>query len=115
MNDNSLNVLIVGCGSIAGDLDIKCSDIDDKPLTHAGAYYNDKRFNIKACADISDVRSSSFAENWNIPNAYNSIEQALMDDNDYDVISICSPTDCHYENIKACLTLKPKLIFCEKP
>jgi predicted dehydrogenase len=33
----------------------------------------------------------------------------------FDVVSICSPSLFHIENIQAALVLQPKLIFCEKP
>ena len=32
-----------------------------------------------------------------------------------DVVSICTPTFCHYDHLKEIIELKPKLIFCEKP
>ena len=114
-NSDVLTVLIVGCGNIAGDLDINKTNIESPPLTHAGAFTQNKHFIIKACVDISEEKSKKFAACWNIPNAYVSIEQAVQSGDVYDVISICSPTVCHYDDLIACLSLSPKLIFCEKP
>ena len=106
MNESDvLSVLVVGCGNIAGDLDSRKISIETPPLTHAGAYARDKRFNIKACVDISEVKSKKFATYWNIPNAYSGIEQAAQSGDVYDVVSICSPTVCHYEDLLACLPL----------
>lgn len=116
MNESDvLSVLIIGCGNIAGDLDSRKRSIETPPLTHAGAFTRDKRFHIKACVDISEVKSKKFAAYWNIPNAYRCIKQAAQSGDVYDVISICTPTACHYEDVLACLPLRPKLIFCEKP
>ena len=112
---NKLSVLIVGCGNIAGDLDTNNLDLDQASLTHAGAYTANQNFIIKACVDISQDKSDNFASHWDIPNAYKSIDQAIQAGVDYDVISICTPTDCHYENLIACLFLSPRLVFCEKP
>jgi predicted dehydrogenase len=116
LNDsNILSVLIIGCGNIAGDLDSNKLDLDQAPLTHAGAYTANQHFFVKACVDISQEKSERFARRWGIPNAYTSVDQAIQAGIDYDVISICSPTGCHYEDLITCLSLSPKLVFCEKP
>jgi predicted dehydrogenase len=116
LNDSDiLNVLIIGCGNIAGDLDSNKLDSEQAPLTHAGAYTANQHFCIKGCVDISEDKSERFARRWGIPNAYTSIDQAIQAAIGYDVISICSPTGSHYEDLMACLLLSPKLVFCEKP
>ena len=114
-NSDILSVLIIGCGNIAGDLDSNKLDIDLLPLTHAGAYAEHPYFSIQACIDVSQNKVERFASQWDIPNAYTSIDQAVQAGAGYDVISICSPTGCHFEDVSACLALSPKLIFCEKP
>jgi len=114
-NSDILSVLIIGCGNIAGDLDSNKLDIDLLPLTHAGAYAEHPYFSIQACIDVSQNKVERFASQWDIPNAYTSIDQAVQAGVGYDVISICSPTGCHFEDVSACLALSPKLIFCEKP
>jgi len=114
-SSDKLSVLIVGCGNIAGDLDSNNLDPDKAPLTHAGAYTANQHFIVKACVDISQDKSDRFASHWDIPNAYKSIDQAIQAGVGYDVISICTPTGCHYDNLIACLSLSPRLVFCEKP
>jgi predicted dehydrogenase len=109
-----LSVLIIGCGNIAGDLDSTMSG-DGFPLTHAGAYKLNPHFKIQGCIDISRVKSDRFAAHWGVPHSFTSIDQVVQLGIVFDVISICSPTHCHFADLNACLSLSPKLIFCEKP
>ncbi len=109
-----LSVLIVGCGNIAGGLDSNKIE-DGPPLTHAGAFTLSPNFKIVGCVDIDKEKSKKFAELWNINNAYVSMEEALQADIQFDVISICCPTQYHNSYLNACLLLSPQLIFCEKP
>ncbi|BAN36698.1 dehydrogenase and related protein [Sulfuricella denitrificans skB26] len=111
---NPLLVLIVGCGNIAGVFDQGRSH-RDPPYTHAGAYTRDGRFNLTACIEPDDKRRSEFMAAWGVPAGFRSIEQALGSGSQFDVISICSPTDCHAHDLEMALHLKPKMIFCEKP
>jgi predicted dehydrogenase len=114
-NSDILSVLIIGCGNIAGNLDYNKLNADLLPLTHAGAYAKHPYFSIQACIDVSQKKAETFASQWDIPNAYTSIDQAVQAGASFDVISICSPTGCHFEDVSASLALSPKLIFCEKP
>ena len=103
---------IVGCGRIAG--------INDQPRdtgfvgTHAQAYHQHPLFEIKAvtCPD----RYKFFQKAWNIPNAYKNLDEMLKNEK-LDVISICSPNEYHYPQIKKILNSNscPKVIFAEKP
>ena len=109
-----LSVLIVGCGNIAGGFDQGRSG-DEPPYTHAGAYTRDGRFKLEACVEPDDQRRSQFIVDWGVPVGFASIESALRSGHQFDVVSICSPTDCHAHDLDIALLLKPKLIFCEKP
>ena len=111
---NPFAVLIVGCGNIAGRFDLERPQLD-YPYTHAGAYLRDGRFKIAACVDPDDKRRREFMEAWDIPEGYSSIDQALSSNHEFDVVSICSPTDAHASNIETALSANPKAIFCEKP
>lgn len=85
------------------------------PLTHAGAYMQHGGYRLIACIEPDAIRRSAFMEHWNIPLGYASMEQALHAGIRADVVSICSPTDTHACDLRAVLTLAPRLIFCEKP
>jgi len=109
-----LRVLIVGCGNIAGAFDHGCLS-SAYPYTHAGAYSRDSRFILSACVDPDQGRRHAFMNAWGISNGYSSIEDIAHAVGEFDVISICSPTQFHAHNLEISLRLRPKLIFCEKP
>lgn len=111
---NPLRVLIVGCGNIAGGFD-QGRPPRDSPYTHAGAYTRDVRFNLTACVEPDDKRRGEFMDAWDLPSSFRSINEALGIGCQFDVISICSPTSCHADDLEMVLRFKPKLIFCEKP
>ena len=52
---------------------------------------------------------------WGVPVGFRVIEDVVNFAHRFDVISICSPTTCHAHDLEIALSLKPKLIFCEKP
>jgi len=114
MKKAALSVLIVGCGRIAGVFD-RGRSRNDFPYTHAGACSSDDRFNLVACVDPDDVRRMEFMDVWNVPTGFSSIDEILDTNYQFDVISICSPTNCHSHDLEIAVYLKPKLIFCEKP
>jgi predicted dehydrogenase len=112
--NNPLAVLIVGCGNIAGIFD------QDKPgsklpFTHAGAYSSDERFTLVACVDPDDSRRIKFMDFWGVAYGFRTIADVLNSDVQFDVVSICSPSDSHAHDLEIALRIKPKLIFCEKP
>jgi predicted dehydrogenase len=114
MNLIPLNVLIVGCGNIAGRFDMNRLNAD-LPFTHAGAYRRDRRYQITACVEPNDSAREEFMRFWSIPIGFRAIDEVLDCSYQFDVISICSPTICHAHDLDISISLKPKLIFCEKP
>jgi len=114
MNSHVMRVLIVGCGNIAGRFD-QGRSVDDFPLTHAGAFSRDTRFNLTACVEPDDNRRAEFMQAWGVADGFRSISELTGSEGRFDVISICSPTADHANDLDAALRLKPKLIFCEKP
>ncbi|MDI1293635.1 MAG: Gfo/Idh/MocA family oxidoreductase [Methylobacter sp.] len=113
-DSTALRVLVVGCGNIAGGFDLGRPP-GYLPYTHAGAYTRDGRFDLLACVEPDDKRRSKFMAVWDVSAGFRSIEEALDSGNQFDVVSICSPTDCHAHDLETALRMKPKLIFCEKP
>ncbi len=114
-----LEVLIIGCGNIAGGFDAKNS-AGITARTHAGAYAAHGQFSIRACVEPDTNKRQAFIERWGVADGYGSMEQLLahqpaIGSACFDVISICSPTAVHYEHALLAMRLAPKLIFCEKP
>ena len=114
MNSHVMRVLIVGCGNIGGRFD-QGRSLSDFPLTHAGAFSRDTRFDLAACVEPDDNRRTEFMQAWGVKDGFRSISELIGLDERFDVISICSPTVNHAKDLDAALCLKPKLIFCEKP
>ena len=114
MSSHVIRVLIVGCGNIAGVFDQGRSPCDF-PLTHAGAFSRDVRFDLAACVEPDDNRRAEFMKAWGVKDGFRSISELIELNERFDVISICSPTLNHAKDLDAALCLKPKLIFCEKP
>jgi predicted dehydrogenase len=109
-----LNVLIVGCGNIAGKLDQSRSR-ESPPLTHAGAYSAHAGFRLAACVDSDESRRAHFKTHWNVAADAATIGELDAETGAFDVVSICSPTAAHADHLSEALALRPKVIFCEKP
>jgi len=109
-----LRVLIVGCGNIAGSFDLGRL-ASELPHTHAGAFLRDGRFSLVACVEPDEKRRKVFMDDWGVPAGFSSIDEVADSGYKSDVISICSPTPSHAQDLEMALRLKPKLIFCEKP
>jgi predicted dehydrogenase len=110
----SYNVVIIGCGNIAGGFDSNIKP-SDWPLTHAGAYVSNKKFHIVACCDPDIEKRTKFQSDWKVPLSTSSPNELEFGEGEVDVVSICSPTAFHAESIRSVLRWKPRLIFCEKP
>lgn len=114
MPAEKLTVLIVGCGNIAGRFDERRS-ADALPYTHAGAYRYDGRFLVQACVEPDRQRRQAFQQYWGIAQGFTQLSDVLGAGKHYDVISICSPSAAHFQDLQLAIKLRPRLIFCEKP
>lgn len=106
------NSAIVGVGNIACFLDNPNSkDI----LTHAHAYKEHKQTTLRCACDIDKTKLENLEEHYGWIKKYNSLE-SMLSNNSIDILSICSPTKFHFENLKIALENKDlKIIICEKP
>ena len=107
------SVLIVGCGNIAGDYDEQCGT--EAVLTHAGAYNQDPRFQIRACVEPDVARRENFMEYWSIKKGFDDLASCLAASDKFDVISLCMPTHAHAEALELILPMSPGCVFVEKP
>jgi predicted dehydrogenase len=108
------NVLIIGCGNIAGGFDVNRAP-ELLPLSHAGAFSRHDGFLLLACVDPDNSRRQAFARRWDIEIDAADVAELNVDSGAFDVISICSPTALHPQHIKQAVALRPRVIFCEKP
>lgn len=88
---------IVGCGSIAG--------------RHAQAIQENGRAKLEAVFDIKPERGQAFGEKFNCAIASSYEELLAMD---IDIINVCTPNGCHFENTVQALK-KKKNVLVEKP
>ena len=109
-----LRVLLIGCGNIAGGFDADAAP-GAPPRTHASAYLRHVGFSLEACVEPDAAKRTAFVRRWGIARAYANIGEALAAGAGFDVISICSPTTAHHDDGVAALSLRPRLLFCEKP
>jgi predicted dehydrogenase len=94
----NINFAIVGCGRIA--------------QRHAEHIKNTKSCELVACCDIVPEKAKNLGDKYNAT-VYYSIEQLLNDEN-IDIISVCSPNGLHAEH--SILSLQAaKHVLCEKP
>ncbi len=94
---NRLNFAIVGCGRIA----------------ERHAEQIKKLANLVAVCDIANKKADNFGLKYKA-RAYYSIDELLKNENNIDVVSICSPNGLHAEHaIKA--FRKGMHVLCEKP
>lgn len=110
-SEDMYDVLIVGCGAIAGGYDQAGQSAEDV-LTHAKAFSTHPGFRLVACVDPDENRRKAFQTYWNIPVGYASLEAV---DTPFDVASLCTPTAQHAEGLQALSLRRPKLVFAEKP
>lgn len=103
-----VRALIIGCGGIGGLYDIDNNKIE----THA------KAICINNWIDEVDV----FDTNVELQNriclkyGFNALELYKKKQySNYDIVCISSPTDTHFQYLKACIESKVPIIICEKP
>lgn len=114
MSSIQYEVLIIGCGNIAGGFDLTRAP-NLPPLSHAGAYTKHGGFRLRACVDPHDVRRQAFAQHWHVEKQVANMAELGAEPGTFDVISICSPTVLHHEHLAQAIALHPRVIFCEKP
>ncbi len=114
MSSGPYDVLIVGCGNIAGGFDMNRAP-DLLPLTHAGAYTQHGGFQLRACVDPDENKRQAFARYWHADIVAADLRALSAEQGSFDVVSICSPTALHQEHLAQVLELRPRVIFCEKP
>jgi predicted dehydrogenase len=104
---------VIGCGRIAGRLD---SPRSTGPVrTHAQAYHRHPSLRLVAACDSKREVLEGFCRTWNVPKRYGSFAE-LLDAEHPSVVSICTQTSSHFQDLKTALTRsKPPLILVEKP
>lgn len=103
---------IIGLGNIAWRFDNKIQN-SYNPLTHAEAYKADSRvLMVGGCSNNPNDRTE-FGKQYNIP-TFETISD-LFKETDPDIVSICTPSDSHFNHLIFCLEQNIPMIWLEKP
>ncbi len=102
---------IIGCGRIG------CG-FDDKPdkyiKTHAGAYSKCKKTELVALCDIDKSKQKKYGKKYKISKLYSDYK-LLLNENQLDIISICTHASNHHQIVKEAIKNNVGGIFIEKP
>jgi predicted dehydrogenase len=104
------SVLICGAGNIAHRFD---TPQGDDIFTHVKGFTRHGGFRLQAIVDEQTERAEEAARVWNIFRFGRRLEDVSAER--FDVVSICTPDHTHAAYLREVLTLRPKLVFCEKP
>ena len=94
-----MKVGIVGCGGIS--------------RSHGNAAKRSDRARIVACADIVLSKAEKYAEQFDVDNAYKSLE-AMLKSEDLDLVILATWPGQHLQQIREVCSLGAKTILCEK-
>jgi predicted dehydrogenase len=100
--------LIIGCGNIGAMYDWN----NEQVLTHAKAYSKTEEIKVDFF-DLNNIHTSMVAKRYNGDVIFD-LDKAL-ENNFYDLISICTPTSTHFNILSKALKKKVPVIICEKP
>ncbi|GGD75665.1 Gfo/Idh/MocA family protein [Paenibacillus nasutitermitis] len=95
-----MKVAVIGCGMIAKSQHIK-------------AYAQNEHAEIKYLVDIRRERAVELAGEYKVPFTETDYK-AILEDEEVEAVSICTPNDSHAEIAIACLNAG-KHVLCEKP
>jgi predicted dehydrogenase len=109
----SYNVGVVGLGDIGWRYDQRVSGVNDQPLTHTGVYQKNPKTILRGGCSIDEKDREDFSNNFRVP-VYSTIEE-LLASAELDIISICSPSENHFEHVSRCLMTQVPMVWLEKP
>ena len=94
-----MRLLILGTGGMA--------------RAHAGHFSAIRGVELAGCVDVVPEAAAGFAETYNIPETFTSLDDALAW-GEFDAVTNVTPDAVHYETTMKCLA-EDKHVFCEKP
>lgn len=109
---NKFTCAVIGLGNIGMLYDL--AHKEDYVLSHVKAYMDNPLCRLSFGVDIDPARRKLFEKATRRP-AYENIEQAKKAHGDVDIVSICVHVEDRMKVVSQALSLKPKLIFLEKP
>ena len=102
---------VIGLGQIAYNID---KDPNRKIIwSHIKAYQSIEKCEISTICDIKLSTAQVIQKEYNIKNGYIDYNE-MLNENKFDIVSICTPIQTHFEIVKKCIETGVKAIFCEK-
>lgn len=105
------DVLLIGCGRIAGGYDEGRADAIVR--THAKAFSSVPGFRLAACVEPDRERREAFMATWSVPHGVDTL--ADLTGSHFAVACVCGPTETHAAHLWQLLDMEVDLVFCEKP
>ena len=108
-----IKTAIIGLGNIGFQFDL--DPLRKNTWSHVGAYMKCRKTRLLGAVEVEKRNIDLFKQyKKNIP-VFSTIKK-LMESVEADVVSVCTPTETHYEVLKELLRYSSlKGIFCEKP
>ena len=110
----TLDVVIVGCGRVAGEFD---DPAKADSASHVAAFNRNENFRVVGCVDLDKRKALSFAAKHGIYHSSTDLSD-IIQRSAPDIVSVASPDETHFSIAKQLLDGSlpaPRLIFLEKP
>jgi predicted dehydrogenase len=113
---NRVNVVLIGCGRIAGYNDNPENLNKVSFISHARAVRENDFFNLVACIDVELEKAKHLAKLYSVSVWSDNLE-SVLNSHKVDIVTVCTPDQTHYEVVTQVLNTRsrPSLIFLEKP
>ena len=108
MTGRLYNSSIAGLGNIAWRLGDK-----ESCLNHASTYLQNSKTTLEAGFDIDQLSKSKFSKKYQVK-SYETFED-MLEKATPDIVSVCSPTKEHFNQVSLCLDKKIPMVWLEKP
>ena len=100
---------VIGLGQIVYNID---KDLNRKIIwSYIKTYQSIEKCEISAICDINLSTVQVIQKEYNIKNGYIDYNE-MLNENKFDIVSICTPIQTHFEIVKKCIETGVKAIFC---
>jgi predicted dehydrogenase len=103
---------VIGLGNIGQGYDYDCHD-DSLILSHASAYRFHKSFELVCGLDRDKSKRDMFRAKYKLP-PFCDLDE-MMNSQKPEVLSICTPTETHFDIFNQVISYSPRALIIEKP
>ncbi len=113
MKKSVYKAAVIGLGNIGGFFSLDEEVTIDNVLNHAQCYQLHSATELVGGVSPDKHDQERFVKNYGV-NAYSELDEMLHVE-EPDIVSICSPTEFHYQQVKDCIDKGVAMIWLEKP